>query len=538
MAFEGDTVTFTITNRTIYPRTMYWGVKETKGTITESDFDGSKYRIPSIYYLHPRSPQLTLNAGESQTISLQINNDRVIEGPEEFEVFSAFSPSGDKTTEAKITIRDSDKRSIKISSKAPYPSFERDSSCQGIGCDLTAAPGENKSLTKENFKFAEYEKKDPENNELETVNPISGIIALSPSSAVLRYTKGNWSNKNNYLALARKNGQGKFEEAISYKALPKFSTHRYFATINAAFDRKGNLYSIHIYYPSNSNAEKKTLLLKHNQKGKEVFQVPLPSKDFNQGIAIDEKNNLLISSSDHSDVTVERRSGKTGKQLWASQPFFEVDGGFNKSSRSLQALDDGSFLVAASGYLDIYGPGIGSYIAKVSLKDGSLQALVGVDGDFSYEFNEFLTRKNKIFFRTPIDAYSVRVDAKPIQPFNLPGNDKGKTSPKEKSGHQLTKPKQFRKRFVDKITNFNPDKKTLIVSRADFDIGKQIKFASCKNKRSAKALAKKDIDFIYEQKQGGLYYNENGSSRGFGDGGLVAILVGVPDIGDQHIQVV
>ena len=64
-------------------------------------------------------------------------------------------------------------------------------------------------------------------------------------------------------------------------------------------------------------------------------------------------------------------------------------------------LDDGSFLVAASGYLDLYGPGIGSYIAKVSLKDGSLQALVGVDGDFSYESNEFLTRKNKIFSGHP-----------------------------------------------------------------------------------------------------------------------------------------
>ena len=271
MAFEGDTVTFTITNRTVYPRTMYWGVKETKGTITESDFDGSEYRIPSIGYLHQGSTQLTLDPGESQTISLQINNDRVIEKPEEFEVISTFSSYDDKTTEAKITIRDSDKRSIKISSKAPYPSLKHDSSCQGMGCDLTAAPGENKSFTKEDFKFAEYEKKYPENNEIETVNPISGIIALSPSSAVLRYTKGEWSDKNNYLALARKNGQGKFEEAISYKALPKFSTHRYFTTVNAVFDRKGNLYSIHSYYPTNSNEEYKTLLLKHNQKGKEVF---------------------------------------------------------------------------------------------------------------------------------------------------------------------------------------------------------------------------------------------------------------------------
>ena len=48
-------------------------------------------------------------------------------------------------------------------------------------------------------------------------------------------------------------------------------------------------------------------------------------------------------------------------------------------------------------------------------------------------------------------------------------------------------------------------------------------------------LARKDFDFLYDQKKGGLYYNENGSKKGFGDGGIIAILKGGPNLDSDNI---
>ena len=61
-------------------------------------------------------------------------------------------------------------------------------------------------------------------------------------------------------------------------------------------------------------------------------------------------------------------------------------------------------------------------------------------------------------------------------------------------------------------------------------------FAICKNKREVKKLAKQDFDFLYDQKKGGLYFNENGSDKGFGDGGIIAILKGAPDLTANNLE--
>ena len=49
-------------------------------------------------------------------------------------------------------------------------------------------------------------------------------------------------------------------------------------------------------------------------------------------------------------------------------------------------------------------------------------------------------------------------------------------------------------------------------------------------------IAKQDIDFLYDQKKGGLYFNENGLEKGFGDGGIVAILKGAPDLTESNFE--
>ena len=51
-----------------------------------------------------------------------------------------------------------------------------------------------------------------------------------------------------------------------------------------------------------------------------------------------------------------------------------------------------------------------------------------------------------------------------------------------------------------------------------------------------KQLAKLDIDFLYDQKKGGLYFNENGADKGFGNGGIIAILKGAPDLTASNLE--
>ena len=87
------------------------------------------------------------------------------------------------------------------------------------------------------------------------------------------------------------------------------------------------------------------------------------------------------------------------------------------------------------------------------------------------------------------------------------------------------------KETVDRITNYNPKTDEPIqidLSTFDGAVGK-LKIAK-KSKKVAR-LAKKDIDFIYDQQAGYLYYNENGKEAGFGDGGIFAILEGKPKAG-------
>ena len=103
----------------------------------------------------------------------------------------------------------------------------------------------------------------------------------------------------------------------------------------------------------------------------------------------------------------------------------------------------------------------------------------------------------------------------------------------------ITLPETFNKKSVDKITNFNPSTDTLEIDTDSFGIDSSATFASGKNKKAVKKkLAKQDFDFLYDEKKGGLYFNENGSDKGFGDGGIIAILKGAPDLTSSNLEFV
>ena len=97
-------------------------------------------------------------------------------------------------------------------------------------------------------------------------------------------------------------------------------------------------------------------------------------------------------------------------------------------------------------------------------------------------------------------------------------------------------PKRFKKRFVDIITSFDPSTDALEIDQDSFGIDDSKTIATAKNKRKVKkVLAKQEMDFLYDRKKGGLYLNENGSDKGFGDGGLIALLPGGLDLQESNI---
>jgi polyhydroxybutyrate depolymerase len=100
-------------------------------------------------------------------------------------------------------------------------------------------------------------------------------------------------------------------------------------------------------------------------------------------------------------------------------------------------------------------------------------------------------------------------------------------------------PDTFKRRVVDKITNFNPSINTLKIDIDSFNIERSVTFASGNDTKSVKKkLAKHDFDFLYDEKKGGLYFNENGADNGFGDGGIIAILKGAPELTAENIDLV
>ncbi len=113
-----------------------------------------------------------------------------------------------------------------------------------------------------------------------------------------------------------------------------------------------------------------------------------------------------------------------------------------------------------------------------------------------------------------------------------PSNNQNVTSIKT-----IALPLKFNKKSADKITNFNPSTDTLEIDTDSFGIDSSATFATGKNKKKVKKqLAKLDVDFLYDQKKGGLYFNENEANKGFGDGGLIAILKGAPDMTSSNLE--
>ena len=97
----------------------------------------------------------------------------------------------------------------------------------------------------------------------------------------------------------------------------------------------------------------------------------------------------------------------------------------------------------------------------------------------------------------------------------------------------------FSKKNADIIKDFNSnDGDSILIDQKDFDIRKTIYLNVVKTKREVKKAHKSIEDFVYDEKKGLLYFNENGKEKGWGDGGLFIKLQGAPELGTNDFTIV
>ena len=100
-------------------------------------------------------------------------------------------------------------------------------------------------------------------------------------------------------------------------------------------------------------------------------------------------------------------------------------------------------------------------------------------------------------------------------------------------------PGEFGRQSADVITDLNSDQGDKIVIASDAFKGvSKIKFTSVTGKGNAKDAASSNKTFVYDDKTGMLYFNENGRKDGFGDGGEFVKLVGAPELGKSDIVII
>ena len=106
-------------------------------------------------------------------------------------------------------------------------------------------------------------------------------------------------------------------------------------------------------------------------------------------------------------------------------------------------------------------------------------------------------------------------------------------------GFLFNQPGGFGNKHVDLIKDFGSNEgDSLLLDNDVFSLGKKIKIKSFRSKNKVKKAAKSKNDFVYDEKKGLLYFNENGKQKGWGDGGLFAKLQGTPELGADDFTVV
>lgn len=154
---------------------------------------------------------------------------------------------------------------------------------------------------------------------------------------------------------------------------------------------------------------------------------------------------------------------------------------------------------------------------------------------------------------TPVKKGGLRIDFAVVgtpKRDMITGSDRsellaGREGPDEMSGRGgpnaflFEIPDQFGPKNTDLITDFSPgDGDTMWISRKAFSGLRKIKFATVSSKRNTKKASTSKNNFIYNEQSGLIYYNENGTGKGWGDGGEFVQLLGAPEISKMDFVIV
>ena len=97
----------------------------------------------------------------------------------------------------------------------------------------------------------------------------------------------------------------------------------------------------------------------------------------------------------------------------------------------------------------------------------------------------------------------------------------------------------FGKKGADNIKDFNYEEgDSIIIDKEIFKVGKKVSLKSVAGKKALKKASKTNNPFVYDEKKGFLYFNENGKEKGWGDGGLFVKLQGAPELAQSDFSIV
>jgi hypothetical protein len=261
-------------------------------------------------------------------------------------------------------------------------------------------------------------------------------------------------------------------------------------------------------------------------------------------------NTVALGLNDFTDELASEYGVKAGSQTgdyWASKLRDEW----------LLVIDDQSYEAKAKSELPTdatwsyhettpeYTPGqdlSGTKQILLSPKDGIKQLIISPKASLSYDTDYYLEIENGDFKiqSTGIDLAAYKLDfdlgSSPTKSNAGTNNTESGSTQDQQQRLVFDLPSEFNNKIADKITNFNPSKETLGIDSDSFGISNSFTFKAGKNSKAVKKLANKDFDFLYDEEKGGLYFNENGADKGFGDGGLIAILKGAPELTANNLE--
>ena len=106
-------------------------------------------------------------------------------------------------------------------------------------------------------------------------------------------------------------------------------------------------------------------------------------------------------------------------------------------------------------------------------------------------------------------------------------------------GFLFNTPNGFGKKQADVIKDFDPNEGDLLLVDKDvFGLGNEVELKVVTGKKASKKASKSNNNFIYDNKKGLLFFNENGQGKGWGNGGLFAKLQGAPELDASDFTIV